>query len=491
VALSWGDVDYVIRMVSTLEITGERPVWFVGAAFGGTDDQTERFIREGIWETGNPDRYLDDIKPIKAGDQIALKSTYTRKRELPFDNRDHWVSVMAIKAIGKVLDNPGDGRPLKVEWKSVGPHREWYFYTSRMTVWRVNPGKDYTDELINFACRGQDQNIDYWRNEDYWKDRFGDNPEPTDDPGNEPPEPPYSVEDIVAEGCFLDLDKLDTILKCWQDKKNLILQGPPGTGKTWLAKKLAFALVGSQSQRYVRPLQFHPNLSYEDFVRGWRPSGGDGGDRLELVDGPFLKAVEDAAKNPAQKYVLVIEEINRGNPAQIFGEMLTLLEADKRTPEEALALSYPRDHQERLYIPANLYVIGTMNIADRSLALMDLALRRRFAFVDIEPDFGDAWRKWVSESVPSLSAEFLSGIGRRMQALNEKIADNPQLGPQFQVGHSFVTPSSLPERTSPSQWFAQVVETEIGPLLDEYWFDAPNEARSAKETLIEGLDVSH
>jgi len=284
---------------------------------------------------------------------------------------------------------------------------------------------------------------------------------------------------------------LDTILKRWQDKKNLILQGPPGTGKTWLAKKLAFALVGSQSQRYVRPLQFHPNLSYEDFVRGWRPSGGDGGDRLKLVDGPFLKAVEDAAKNPAQKYVVVIEEINRGNPAQIFGEMLTLLEADKRTPEEALALSYPRDHQERLYIPANLYVIGTMNIADRSLALMDLALRRRFAFVDLEPDFGDAWRKWVSESVPSLSAEFLSGIGRRMQALNEKIADNPQLGPQFRVGHSFVTPSSLPDRTSPSQWFAQVVETEIGPLLDEYWFDAPNEARSARETLIEGLDVSH
>ena len=120
----------------------------------------------------------------------------------------------------------------------------------------------------------------------------------------------------------------------------MILQGPPGTGKTWPAKKLAFALVGARSRSRVRPLQFHPNLSYEDFVRGWRPSGGTDG-RLELVDGPFLKAVADSENAPDRSFVVVIEEINRGNPAQVFGEMLTLLEADKRTPAEALALSFP------------------------------------------------------------------------------------------------------------------------------------------------------
>ena len=132
----------------------------------------------------------------------------------------------------------------------------------------------------------------------------------------------YFIDDIIAEGCFLERDRLEGILDRLRNKKNLILQGPPGTGKTWLAKKLAFALIGSRSERRVRPLQFHPNLSYEDFVRGWRP-GGDG--RLTLEDGTFLKAIEDAGKQPSLDFVVVIEEINRGNPAQIFGEMLTLL----------------------------------------------------------------------------------------------------------------------------------------------------------------------
>ena len=150
---------------------------------------------------------------------------------------------------------------------------------------------------------------------------------------------PYSLDDIISDGCFLEYGRLQGMQERLRSRKNLILQGPPGTGKTWLAKRLAYALIGSRSERRVRPFQFHPNLSYEDFVRGWRPSG-DG--RLALVDGPFLQAIRDAGKEPSLDFVVVIEEINRGSPAQIFGEMLTLLEADKRTPQEALALSYPR-----------------------------------------------------------------------------------------------------------------------------------------------------
>ena len=300
-----------------------------------------------------------------------------------------------------------------------------------------------------------------------------------------PVEPQYSVENIVEEGCFLGRDRLEAILERWRDKKNLILQGPPGTGKTWLAKKLAFALIGSRSPSQVHPLQFHPNLSYEDFVRGWRPSGIENRP-LELVDGPFLTAVEDAKNEPARDFVVVIEEINRGNPAQIFGEMLTLLEADKRTSDEALALSYPRQSNERVHIPGNLYVIGTMNVADRSLALVDLALRRRFAFVDLEPAFGDLWRSWVSDQC-GLDGEFLADVERRMTALNQTISDDALLGPQFRVGHSVVTPSDKAVIANPVQWFTQVVETEIGPLLDEYWFDAAASARSAKEDLLKGL----
>ena len=328
--------------------------------------------------------------------------------------------------------------------------------------------------------------------EDEAEDEADTAPEDTEDGAPEGDESPpdsersYSVDDIIAEGCFLDRARLEAILDRWQVKKNLILQGPPGTGKTWLAKKLAFALIGDRSPARVRPLQFHPNLSYEDFVRGWRPSG-DGDGPLKLLDGPFLHAVEDAANEPTRDHVVVIEEINRGNPAQIFGEMLTLLEADKRSADEALALSYPRHRNERVHIPDNLYVVGTMNIADRSLALVDLALRRRFAFVDLEPTFGDAWRRWISER-NGLDAEFLDDIGRRLTALNQQISSDELLGPQFRVGHSVVTPSTDTSITNPVQWFTQVVDTEIGPLLDEYWFDDLDRARSAKEDLLKGLD---
>ncbi|HIF6173421.1 TPA: McrB family protein, partial [Vibrio parahaemolyticus] len=184
---------------------------------------------------------------------------------------------------------------------------------------------------------------------------------------------PYTIDDIIADGCFLERESIVKIITQLRHKKNIILQCPPGTGKTWLAKKLAYALMGQKDENSLRAVQFHPNLSYEDFVRGWRPSGEG---KLTLVDGPFLEIINEAKKDASIKHVVVIEEINRGNSAQILGEMLTLLEADKRTPSEALELSYRRTEGERIHIPANLYVIGTMNIADRSLALVDLALRR-------------------------------------------------------------------------------------------------------------------
>lgn len=284
----------------------------------------------------------------------------------------------------------------------------------------------------------------------------------------------------MKEGCFLESSRIEEILERLRSKRNIVLQGPPGTGKTWLAKKLAFALMEKCAEDKVRSVQFHPNLSYEDFVRGWRPSAEG---RLELVDGPFLEIARAAKNSPDEKYVLVIEEINRGNPAQILGELLTLLEADKRNEESALALCYPRQDGEKIFIPENLYVIGSMNIADRSLALVDFALRRRFAFIDLEPALNDSWSKWCREKC-GIDDALLRKIRSRLESLNKQISDDLSLGPQFRIGHSYVTPNS--RINDPDAWFSQVVQTEIAPLLDEYWFDSPEKAKEAVVKLLEG-----
>jgi 5-methylcytosine-specific restriction protein B len=232
----------------------------------------------------------------------------------------------------------------------------------------------------------------------------------------------------------------------------------------------------------LRVVQFHPSLAYEDFVRGWRPKGKEG---LDLVDGIFMQAIDAAASEPDREFVLVIEEINRGNPAQIFGEVLTLLEAGKRRRDEAVELAYRKTDGERVFVPDNLYVIGTMNIADRSLALVDLALRRRFAFIDLEPMLGAEWKAWCE--VRGLGADVASLIQERLGALNLAIAAASSLGPQFRIGHSYVTPDQDERVSNGRTWFRAKIETEIGPLLDEYWYDAPETAKKARADLLMGL----
>ena len=739
--------------------------WFLGSCFGSTEEQLPRFRKNGIWEIRTPNptdcRHVASMKP---GERIAIKSTYTRLNDLPFDNGGKMASVMAIKAIGTIISNPHADNPnianptngmrVEVQWDEVfDPVREWYCFTYQGTIWKVQSGEGNwkKDAMIAFAFDGKEQDVDRFRNDPSWRERYGmtspdnhfewtdfyeavaekllahaddrtplikgiheialrvpglsylqdmfpdgtsgslrdicpftamgtfnrsmtdanrktiagqlakllgvtvpvppsfegipvlnnqcswffsyadkrgagdidalwkvfvaasklvdddsldsrdafiraydeatqvrgvacnlstglywahpwkfvtldsksrhyinkrlgpniamssqqgpcsgreylkllddlrsrfgedgypvhsfpglslassmykdpvDEPVPDDDDGTNaaeeqeteggvreafrmaPPIAPYSVDDILNDGCFLDRDEIDLLLDRLRTKKNLILQGPPGTGKTWLAKRLAFALMGQKDDSRIRAVQFHPNLSYEDFVRGWRPTGEG---KLSLADGVFMEAIKAADKDPSAKFVVIIEEINRGNPAQIFGELLTLLEASKRTHDEALELCYPdADGMRRpVHIPGNLHVIGTMNIADRSLALVDLALRRRFCFVGLEPRLGNTWQKWIVEKCAAEPA-LVADIEYRITELNAQIAADARLGKPFRIGHSYVTPVHPLETGGTRQWFRQVVETEIGPLLDEYWFDAPEEAEQAIARLIKG-----
>ena len=290
----------------------------------------------------------------------------------------------------------------------------------------------------------------------------------------------YTIPALIEAGCFIPKDDLELMLERLKEKKNLILQGPPGTGKTWLARRLAYILCKSDAEDVVTSVQFHPSTSYEDFVQGFRPSS-DG--KLELKDGPFLQAVEKA-KEDSNPHVVVIEEINRGNPAQIFGEMLTLLEADKRNPENALTTLYSQEG-EAVFLPDNFYVIGTMNQADRSLAMVDMALRRRFAFINLVPQLGSTWRNFCVSN-RNRNDEALSEIARRIDEVNQLIRDDFNLGDDYLIGHSFVTPRRKLADSSydaTMNWFNQVVASDLKPLIGEYWFDNPSKREQALDVL--------
>ncbi|WP_224769503.1 AAA family ATPase [Nocardioides ochotonae] len=297
---------------------------------------------------------------------------------------------------------------------------------------------------------------------------------------------PYDAASIRDDGCFIPEEELEPMLERLRSKKNIVLQGPPGTGKTWLARRLAWALCNERETRRVQILQFHPSLAYEDFVRGWRPSTTSSGGGLSLEDGPFLQMCKQAVEDPERVYVLVIEEINRGNPAQVLGELLTLLEADKRNESSAMRLAYPNTPDERFFIPPNLYVIGTMNVADRSLAIVDMALRRRFAFIELTPRLGADWVEYVSQL--GYDPKLLEVYGQRVEALNAQITKDSALGRQYCVGHSYFTPTVSLESTGidTEEWWERVVETDVRPLLEEYWFDRSELADEACKRLLGG-----
>ncbi len=429
-----------------------RRYWFVGADFDG-DNQIDRFFEEGIWENGyglHNDRYVGLVKRMQPGDRIAIKSFFFRKKNLPFKiEAGTSVPCIKIKAVGTITEATQDKFTVKIDWDTPLDHqREWFRTHFNKAIHEANLKKEHDRKVIQFAFYGGSQEFtDFDSNGE-------DDIIPSD---SESGSPAYSIDSIIEDGCFLSKNEVEVALERLESKKNLILQGPPGTGKTWLGKRLAYALIEKEDSERIRVIQFHPSLSYEDFVRGWRP---DGEGRLALIDGVFLQAVKAAKNEPDRPFVVIIEEINRGNPAQIFGEILTLLEKDKRNEDEAIELAYQHRDQphERVYIPNNLYVVGTMNIADRSLALVDLALRRRFAFITLKPMLNERWQNWCEER--GLDSNFIKKIRDWMTELNNRIEKDRSLGRQFRIGHSYVTPTSREKIGDANRWFQHIVETE-------------------------------
>lgn len=307
-------------------------------------------------------------------------------------------------------------------------------------------------------------------------------PEPGPSDGATPDElapTAYTLADAAVD-VFADEKLLADCIDLLDAKSNIVLQGPPGVGKTFLAVRLAYAWIGAKDESRVARVQFHQSYAYEDFVQGFRPTESGG---FRRDDGPFLRFCNAALQDQKQRYVLIIDEINRGNLSKILGELMMLLEHDKRSPEWAVRLAYSRKDDEPFFIPANLFIIGTMNTADRSLALVDYALRRRFAFVDVPPSLNSP--KFLAllqaRGVPTALADT---IRKRVVALNAQIEDDPALGPGFRVGHSYFCAKDGPALHGES-WYRRVVHTELAPLFREYWYDRKERAEQAVADLLE------
>lgn len=290
---------------------------------------------------------------------------------------------------------------------------------------------------------------------------------------------PYTKDNFL-EDVFMEEDRYNGLVNLLQYKKNIILQGAPGVGKTFLAKRLAYSILGKKAASKVEAIQFHQNYSYEDFIMGYKPVD----EGFELKEGIFYRFCKKAESDPANKYFFIIDEINRGNLSKIFGELLMLVEGDKRGASHAIKLAY-RD--ELFSVPENLYIIGMMNTADRSLALMDYALRRRFSFFEIDPAFGNDKFKAHLQSFLS-SDKVIKAVIDRMTELNGKIADadNSGLGKGFCIGHSYFCVKPV-DGQSDEEWYKTIINYEILPLLEEYWWDDKNKVDDCKNELLKEI----
>ena len=273
----------------------------------------------------------------------------------------------------------------------------------------------------------------------------------------------YTSADFLDE-VFLRPEDVEQMLGLLRRKKNLILQGAPGTGKTFAAKRLAYALMGQTDDSRVEVVQFHQSTAYEDVVVGLRPTAEGG---FAAAEGGFARFCRRAAADPGRDYVFIIDEINRANISKAFGELLMLIEAEHRG--EALRLPVSG---ELLSVPKRLHIIGMMNTADRGLALIDYALRRRFAFFEMRPALDHPGFLRHVEAVGSSRLEALVDVVR---LLNQRIAEDEALGPGFQIGHSYLClPAGSPENpASTDADVTSVVRYELEPLVREYWFDNP------------------
>lgn len=332
----------------------------------------------------------------------------------------------------------------KVDWQNKG---EWEHPGQAVmkTLTNISAYPDYVQKLLALFAEDTSEEVSEQKEIKY---------------------PLYSKDDFLNE-VYMDEDTYNTLTELLEAKYNVILQGAPGVGKTFAAKRLAYSIMGQKDTSRVAMVQFHQSYSYEDFIQGYRPSK----DGFELENGTFYKFCKEAEEDNERPYFFIIDEINRGNLSKILGELMMLIEKDKRG--EKIKLLYSN---EWFTVPQNVRIIGMMNTADRSLALMDYALRRRFAFFDFAPAFpSEGFKNYLAEK----NSPKLESLITAVESLNNTISADESLGDGFRIGHSyFCTDGEITD-----EWLKSVVEYEVIPLIKEYWFDEPTKVRDWSATL--------
>lgn len=279
----------------------------------------------------------------------------------------------------------------------------------------------------------------------------------------------YTKSDFLDE-VYMTEKRYENLVAVLRNKKNIILQGAPGVGKTFAARRLAWSMMGEKDDSRIEFVQFHQNYSYEDFMMGYKPVE----DGFELKYGIFYRFCQKAANQPDKEFFFIIDEINRGNMSKIFGELLMLIEKDYRGTKATLAyngLSFS--------VPKNLYIIGMMNTADRSLAMIDYALRRRFSFFEVEPGFDS---EGFIHYQNSLNNETLNELVNKVKDLNREISLDKSLGKGFCIGHSYFCGRDV----CTEEWLHSIVDYDILPMLSEYWFDDANKLQRW-ENILQGV----
>lgn len=283
----------------------------------------------------------------------------------------------------------------------------------------------------------------------------------------------YTKSDFLDE-VFMSSLRYDEVKSLLLRKHNIILQGAPGVGKTFSAKRLCYSIMGCKDESRIMFVQFHQSYTYEDFMMGYRPDAASGD--FILTTGVFYDFCEKARRDASRQYFMLIDEINRGNISKIFGELMMAIEGDKRN--QSVVLQYTK---EAFAVPDNLYLVGMMNTADRSLALMDYALRRRFSFITMDPAFdSDQFIRYQA----ALHSSKFDRLVQVVKDMNEAIKVDLTLGAGFMIGHSYLC--NCDEATD--EWLGSVVFYDLIPLLEEYWFEEPGKLNLWKTELYKAIE---